>query len=121
MIKTVELGGTRWTARSPGVIFLTGGKDMSTATLTSKGQITLPKEVREHFKLSEGDRIDFIIEDDGKVRVVPITGSFWDLLGICHRPGVKPLTVREMDELIGETLAEDDRRIREGREVEDWE
>jgi AbrB family looped-hinge helix DNA binding protein len=94
---------------------------MSTATLTSKGQITLPKEVREHFKLSEGDRIDFIVEDDGKVRVVPITGSFRDLLGICHRPGVKALTVEEMQEILEETAAEEDQRIREGREVEDWE
>ena len=89
---------------------------MSTATLTSKGQITLPKEVREHFKLSEGDRIDFILEDDGKVRVVPITGSFRDLLGLFHRPGMKALTVEEMDEAIGEAVAEDNQRILEGRE-----
>ena len=94
---------------------------MSTATLTSKGQITLPKEVREHFKLSEGDRIDFIIEDDGKVRVVPITGSFRELLGMFHRPGMKALTVEEMDELIGEAVAEDNQRILEGREQEDGE
>ena len=89
---------------------------MPAATLTSKGQITLPKEVREHLHVAEGDRIEFVIEANGEVRVVPITGSFRDLLGICHRPGVRALTIEEMDEVLAETAAEEDQRIREGRE-----
>lgn len=34
---------------------------MSTATLTSKGQTTVPKEIREHLRLHAGDRIEFVI------------------------------------------------------------
>lgn len=51
---------------------------MSTSTLTSKGQITLPKEVRAHLGVAEGDRLDFIIGVDGSVRGGP--GDFADYL-----------------------------------------
>lgn len=44
------------------------------------------------------------------------TGTFRDLLGCVHRPGVQPLTVEQMDEAVGEFLARDNERIREGRE-----
>ena len=45
---------------------------MAIATITSKGQITLPKEVREHLQLAEGDRVEFVIEGQGKVQVRPL-------------------------------------------------
>jgi AbrB family looped-hinge helix DNA binding protein len=40
---------------------------MNKATLTSKGQITIPKEIREHMQLSTGDCVNFIINDDSSV------------------------------------------------------
>ena len=86
---------------------------MSTATLTSKGQITLPKEVREHFRLAEGDRVEFVIEPGGQVQVRPLTGSVTALFGMVRRPGPAP-TVEEMDEAMGRYLAADDERIRKG-------
>ena len=39
----------------------------SRATLTSKGQITLPVELRRRWQLKPGDCIDFCLEDDGRV------------------------------------------------------
>ncbi|MFA7240361.1 MAG: AbrB/MazE/SpoVT family DNA-binding domain-containing protein [Sulfuricellaceae bacterium] len=45
---------------------------MTTATLTAKGQATIPKTVRNHFGLKSGDKLDFIIEPDGGVTIRPV-------------------------------------------------
>jgi len=39
----------------------------SSSTLTSKGQITLPAELRRRWGLKPGDRVDFTLQDDGRV------------------------------------------------------
>lgn len=88
---------------------------MPTATLIRKGQITVPKEVRDYLHLSEGDRVEFLIEPEGKVELRPNTRSIQSLFGILHRPGMRPVTVEEMDEAVGRYLAEEDERIRRGR------
>lgn len=85
---------------------------MSIATVTSKGQITLPKMIREHLDICQGDQVEFIVDERGEVRVHRLGGSASRLFGILRRPGMKPLTVEEMDEAIGQHLAEDDARIR---------
>ena len=46
---------------------------MSTSTITSKGQATIPKRIREFLKVKAGDRLDFVIADDGRVLVRPGT------------------------------------------------
>ena len=40
-----------------------------TVTLTSKGQITLPVELRRSWNLRQGDQLDFVLADDGSVRI----------------------------------------------------
>jgi AbrB family looped-hinge helix DNA binding protein len=45
---------------------------MTTATLTSKHQITLPKEVREQLVLAKGDRVQFVPERDGAFRIAKL-------------------------------------------------
>lgn len=87
---------------------------MSTATVTSKGQITLPKDVREGLGLREGDKIDFE-KVDGRYVIRPRNRSALELAGVLHRPGMPALTVEEMDEAIGAAVAADDERIRAGR------
>jgi len=72
---------------------------MPTAKLTSKGQLTLPKRVREHLGLSAGDRVEFRLEDQGSARVLPATRKARELLGILSPAGKKnPLSVAQMDE-----------------------
>jgi len=83
--------------------------------MTSKGQITLPKEVREHFHLKAGDQVEFRIEPGGAVEVHPVSGSILSLFGALHRPGMRPASIQEMDDSVGRYLAEDDERIRKGR------
>ena len=68
-------------------------------TLTSKGQVTIPKAVREALALCPGDRLDFVLEADGTVRVLPVRGSVKDLKGMLPKPQ-RPVTLDEMDETI---------------------
>ena len=77
---------------------------MPEATLTTKGQVTIPKAVRDHLKLETGARLDFVIEDDGTVVVKPVTRHVRELAGLLYRPGRRRLTVREMDKAIGAHL-----------------
>ncbi len=53
-----------------------------TSTLTSKGQLTVPKEVRERLKLKTGDKIQFMINKEGKIELSPIKVRLKDLKGI---------------------------------------
>lgn len=87
---------------------------MPTATLTSKGQITLPKEVREQLRLVEGDRLEFLIDEGGEVRIRPLTGSVRELFGCIPRAGRRGPRLEELEEELSRSLVADDERIRKG-------
>jgi antitoxin PrlF len=72
---------------------------MPSAKLTSKGQITVPKEVREALGVETGDRLAFRIRDDGTVVVEPETVDLMSLRGSV-RTTIKGVTVEAMDEAI---------------------
>ncbi len=72
---------------------------MSEAKLTSKGQITLPKEIRLKLGLKQGDRVRFIVEDDGRVRLLPAKRDVSELLGILPKPK-RRLSIEEMDDTV---------------------
>lgn len=69
------------------------------ATITSKGQITLPKALRDHLNLAAGDRVEFILEDNNVVRMVPRTTSITRLKGMLPKPK-RPVSMEEMDAAI---------------------
>lgn len=69
------------------------------ATITSKGQITIPKSVRDTLHLKMGDRIEFIEDKAGGYRMVPVTASIKQLKGMTPKPG-KPVALAEMNEAI---------------------
>ncbi len=72
---------------------------MSTSTLTSKGQTTVPKDVRRHLGLKPGDKIRFLVEDDGRVVVLPATLHLRDLRGSLPKPP-EPVNVERMNAAI---------------------
>ena len=55
---------------------------MASATVTSKGQITIPVEVRTELGLKAGDRIEFLKNEQGRFSIISTTGSVRDLKGI---------------------------------------
>ncbi len=72
---------------------------MATATITSKGQTTIPKTVRQRLRLKAGDRVEFVVRDDGTALMVPATIRVADLEGILSPPR-KPVTVAAMNATI---------------------
>lgn len=72
---------------------------MPTATITSKGQITIPQQVRSDMGLAAGDRVDFIRMEDGHYAVVPASHSIKSLKGIIPRPH-RPVSLADMQAAI---------------------
>jgi antitoxin PrlF len=80
---------------------------MPTSTLTSKGQITLPKEIREYLHAKPGTQIDFIIQENGEIVMKAVNRSVRDLKRILA-PYVKldrPVTIEEMNDAIARGAA----------------
>jgi len=76
---------------------------MPAATLTSKGQITLPVEVRERLRLTAGDRVSFEEQSDGTYLVRPLKGDVRRLKGVVPKP-VRPITGEAMERAIRDGL-----------------
>jgi antitoxin PrlF len=73
---------------------------MPTAKVTSKGQVTLPKEIRDHLKIAPGHRIDFVVKRSGEVAVKPLNYDFRSLRGILKSRRKTPVSIEEMNEAI---------------------
>ena len=74
---------------------------MSTATITSKGQVTIPKDVRSRLGIGAGDRVEFVEIQDGVFQIVAATQDIQALKGIVPKPK-KPVTIEEMNQAIAE-------------------
>ena len=66
------------------------------ATLTSKGQTTIPKEIREGLNMKDGDRMTFTLLPDGTVLMRVKNKSVLDLAGRLHKKGRKALPVEDL-------------------------
>ena len=74
------------------------------ATLTSKGQITLPKKLRDQLKLKPGDQLRFDALPDGTLTARPATRSANDIIGILQRSGQQPVSVARIDQGIAKVI-----------------
>lgn len=72
---------------------------MSTATVTSKGQITIPAAVRSSLGVDSGDRIEFVQIAPGRFEVIAATLPISGLKGILPRPA-KPVSIEDMNAAI---------------------
>jgi antitoxin PrlF len=73
---------------------------MPAAKLTSKGQLVIPKAIRDHMGLRSGDRLDFLIQESGDVLIRPATSDVRGLRGALARRGRKPVSLAKMNEAI---------------------
>ncbi len=72
---------------------------MAAATVTSKGQVTLPVEARRRLGIRAGTRLEFIVKDDQRLEVVRVGGSVRDVRGLLPRARRK-LSLEEMEAAI---------------------
>ena len=73
---------------------------MPSATITSKGQVTIPKAVRDSLKLHAGDKIEFVVTNKREALLRPISKKVDDVFGKLHKPNRKNISTREMDAAI---------------------
>ena len=75
---------------------------MPESTITSKGQCVVPKKIRDYMRLNPGDKIDFVIREDGEVYVRPVILDVRELKGQMKKPGRKPVSLKEMEKAVRE-------------------
>jgi AbrB family looped-hinge helix DNA binding protein len=77
---------------------------MVLSTITSKGQITIPKVVRDSLRLHQGDKVEFFITEGKEALLRPVTKKVDDVFGRLHKPGSKPVSIKEMDTVIRQKM-----------------
>ncbi len=73
---------------------------MALATLTTKGQVTIPKTIRESLKLHTGDKIEFIITENGEAIIRPISKKVDEVFCKLHKVDRKPISLEAIDDAI---------------------
>ena len=84
---------------------------MPIATLTTKGLITLPVELRNSLRLAAGDRVELFYQADDTVALRSLKGSVKDLKGIVGKR-TKPASIEEMDRATAAAVARRDNASR---------
>ena len=70
--------------------------NMATATLTSKGQITIPIQVRTALGLETGDRVEFVEMEDGQFSMIAASKTVHDLKGLIRKPA-KAVSIEDIN------------------------
>lgn len=73
---------------------------MTLAKLTAKGQVTIPKKVRECLKLSTGDKIEILTNDHGEAIIRPISKKIDDVFCMLQKPEQHAVSLDEIDQAI---------------------
>ena len=72
---------------------------MARATMTTKGQITIPADVRKALNLRAGDKVVFITRESGEVVIFPATREVKTIKGMIEKPA-EPVSLDAMDSVI---------------------
>jgi antitoxin PrlF len=73
---------------------------MTLAKLTTKGQVTIPKIVRESLKLHAGDKIEIIVKNDSEAVIRPVSKKVDDIFCKLHKPSRKLVTTEAMNQML---------------------
>ncbi len=77
---------------------------MSLATITSKGQVTIPKDIRESLKLHAGDKIEILVTANGEAIIRPVSKKVDEIFCKLHKSGRKAVSVDSMNDAIEERM-----------------
>jgi antitoxin PrlF len=84
------------------------------ATVSSKGQVTLPKAIRDRLRLRDGQRLRFSVEEGDRVVIAPAAKRLGELQGLLPKPK-RTLSLDEIDEAIGRAATDRFRRAVGGK------
>jgi antitoxin PrlF len=76
------------------------------ATVTNKGQVTLPKAIRDELKIEQGTQLDFQLNTDGSMSVRTLKRSALAIVGLLKRPGRAAVTVEQMNQAVADAVTE---------------
>jgi AbrB family looped-hinge helix DNA binding protein len=74
------------------------------ATLTTKGQLTLPKEIRDRLNLEAGAILDFQVQADNTITARHVQPDARRIRGLLKSPHAEPVSVEQMDEAVAKHL-----------------
>ena len=77
---------------------------MISATIRSKGQITIPKTVRNSLMLQAGDKVEFIVTEKKEAIIRPLSRRVDEVYGMLHQQDKEPVTVEEINAKISERM-----------------
>lgn len=77
---------------------------MSIVTVRAKGQVTIPKGVRDRLGLKTGDKVNFEIQPDGLACMQPVTLRPADVFGMLKGKSRVRATIKQMDEKLGKAF-----------------
>jgi antitoxin PrlF len=77
---------------------------VAVSRVTSKGQVTIPEEIRRRYHVQAGDQIEWEVTESGTIEVRRSGGSLDDLVKILPRPE-RALSLEEMDQAVGKHVA----------------
>ena len=75
------------------------------ATVTIKGQVTVPKAIRDRLNIEQGTQLDFKLNDDGSISVRPLKRSALAIVGLLKRPGRTAVSVEQMNRSVADAAA----------------
>ncbi len=74
---------------------------MATATVTARGQVTIPKQIRKLLRLDRGSRVEFTVDKAGAVSILPVTSDVTALKGMIAKPK-KYVSIEDMNDAVQE-------------------
>ena len=73
---------------------------MTQVTITSKGQVTIPKSIRDKLSLFAGDKVEFVLTENNETIMRPITKRVDNVFGKLYNPDRAAISVEEMNEAV---------------------
>lgn len=79
---------------------------MLLSTLTAKGQMTIPKHIRDAMKLRPGDKVEIILNENQEAVIRPVAKKVDEVFCKLHKPGRQAATLAEMDAAVSKRMKE---------------
>jgi AbrB family looped-hinge helix DNA binding protein len=78
------------------------------STMTQKGQVTIPKDVRDSLHLVTGDKVEFIVNDRNEIVIKPVTRKVMEVAGLLSKyKKAQPVSVEEMNQLVEQSFEDE--------------